>query len=103
MRERSIHEQFEWRVCNFYEGNSYEGSKKKYYDTNEGTFEGTRYEGTKLLRVKKITTKVQQIYYEGTKVQRYKITTKVLNLTFVYYLRSKKNYYLRTKLHVQNC
>ena len=78
MRERSIHEQFEWRVCNFYEG-----SKKKYYDTNEGTFEGTRYEGTKLLRVKKITTKVQQIYYEGTKVRRYKITTKVLNLTFV--------------------
>ena len=56
---------------------------KKYYDTNEGTFEGTRYEGTKLLRVKKITTKVQQIYYEGTKVRRYKITTKVLNLTFV--------------------
>ena len=73
MRERSIHEQFEWRVCNFYEGNFYEGSKKKYYDTNEGTFEGTRYEGTKLLRVKKITTKVR----------RYKITTKVLNLTFV--------------------
>ena len=79
MRERSIHEQFEWRVCNFYEGNFYEGSN----DTNEGTFEGTRYEGTKLLRVKKITTKVQQIYYEGTKVRRYKITTKVLNLTFV--------------------
>ena len=82
MRERSIHEQFEWRVCNFYEGNFYEGSKKKYYDTNEGTFEGTRYEGTKLLRVKKITTKVQQIYYEGmilvkkftTKVRRYEGT-----------------------------
>ena len=93
MRERSIHEQFEWRVCNFYEGNFYESSKKKYYDTNEGTFEGTRYEGTKLLRVKKITTKVRR--YEGTKLlRRYwilpsyntfvvrKITTFVQNYTY---------------------
>ena len=44
MRERSIHEQFDWRVC----------SKRNYYERRY--LRG--YEGTKLLRVKKITTKV---------------------------------------------